>query len=89
MHGLDWPTFRRYLEDAAAEYATSAPTVANYIDDLYIRLDESPESVNVRELLTVCQLKDDGQWEQANYAANRIYHLQSQLGVDTTGQAGF
>lgn len=34
-------------------------------------------------------LFEEGQWMQANYAANLIYHLMHELKQDTTGQAGF
>jgi hypothetical protein len=81
---------RLLIEEAVSHYEKSAPTVAAYLDDLYVRLNERPHDVRVSELGAVASLKDDeGQWEQANCAANRFYKLASRLGRDTTGQAGY
>jgi len=81
--------FMRFLEEAAGHYEKTAPTVERYVDDLYRRMGEKPDTVVLTELLTVEGLRDDGIWEQPNYAANRIYRMLDRLGRDTTGQAGF
>jgi len=80
---------RAFLTAAADRYEKTAPTVAAWCNDLYIRLDEAADRVSVSELLMVSRFVEDGVWMQPNYAANAVYHLQSRLGQDTTGQAGF
>lgn len=78
-------------ELAAAHYETSAPVVSTWADDFYSRLTagNGGKESDVREILCLLQLHDDGQWEQPNYAANRVYKLLTRLGRDTTGMAGF
>jgi hypothetical protein len=86
---LDWQAFKAFLEDAVNHYEKSAPTVADYCDGLYRRINSAPNRVILQELLTVQQLLQDGQWMTPNYAANCIFHLMHTLGMDTTGHAGF
>jgi hypothetical protein len=83
-HGL-----LEHLTRAGQVYEKTAPTVNDYLDDLYIRLNESPDTVVMSELTFVASLLEEGQWMQPNYAANRHYHLMNRLGRDTTGLAGF
>jgi hypothetical protein len=78
-----------FLECAVEHYEVTAPTVAEYCDGLYRRVNESPRNISLLELLTVQQLQQDALWLMPNYAANRIYHLMAALGMDTTGHAGF
>lgn len=79
----------KFLERAVDHYERTAPTVYDYCDGLYRRINKSPTTVSLQELLTVQQLQQDSQWMMPSYAANRIYHLMSDLGIDTTGHAGF
>jgi hypothetical protein len=81
--------FMRFLEEAAGHYDKTAPTVEQFVDNLYRRMGEKPETVTLFEIMTVEELRQDGVWEQPNYAANRIYHLMERLGRPTTGHAGF
>jgi len=85
---VDLESIGEFLAACCDQYEQSAPTVHTYCDDLYRRLTEG-DSVLVRDLLTVQKLLENGIWEQPNFAANRIYHLQHDLGQDTTGQVGF
>ncbi len=82
------PIFAR-LTEACDHYQTSAPTVCEWANDLYIRIGEQPERVTLRELLFVERLVEDECWMQPNYAANALYHVQCALGQDVTGHAGF
>ena len=79
----------KFLTDAVVHYEKSAPLVSGYLDELYIRIGEKPDDVRLSELAAVSALLDGGQWEQPNYAANRIYKLACRLGRDVTGWAGF
>ena len=82
--------FCDYMERAFRHYEKSAPPVSDYLNDLYIRIGESPETVTLVELTAVSALVgDDGLWEHPNYAANRFYKLAAATGKDTTGLAGF
>lgn len=74
---------------ACEQYERTAPTVHAWLDNLYIRIGENPVSVSMVELLHVESLREDGQWEQPNYAANRTYKMLARLGRDVSGQAGF
>lgn len=86
---FDANAFMAFLIDATGHYEKSAPTVADHLDDLYRRLSEDCSLVTVLEIIRVAGLFEAGQWEHPNYAANRIYKMRSQLGMDTTGELGF
>ena len=77
------------LTAATAYYEKRAPTVESYLDDLYIRIHDAPETVRLVELLRVQRLRENGEWMHPNYAANVVYKLMEALGQDTTGHAGF
>jgi hypothetical protein len=79
----------RFLTNACDHYEKTAPTVHAYCDDLYTRMQDNPVEVRALELFAIGSLLEDGVWEQPNYAANRIYHLQERLGQATVGHAGF
>lgn len=82
-------TIRDALTELAAYYDKSAPVVTTWANDLYIRINEAPDTVPLSELLAVAAFREDGTWEHPNYAANRLYKLLHRLGRDTTGTAGF
>lgn len=66
------------------EYEKSSPAVYDYLDGLYRRVCVSQgEEVRLVELVIVRGLYENGRWEQANYAQNRIYRLMHRLGMDT------
>jgi hypothetical protein len=81
--------FLAFCGEAVAHYEKSAPAVADYVDDLFIRINSKPETVLLVELTAVSALRESGEWEHPNYAANRLYKLANRLGRDTTGLAGF
>jgi hypothetical protein len=86
---LDTDAIEGFLAEAVEHYATSAPTVADHLDDLYMRFKGDGSEVTLLELVGVLRLREEGEWEHPNYAANRIYKLRDRLGMDTTGQVGF
>ncbi len=82
MAFFDWHETRRFIEDATAHYAQSAPALADWLDETYIALQEHPENVSVRELMQLQALKMEGEWEHPNYAQNRWYKLRAEQGKD-------
>jgi hypothetical protein len=80
---------REYLEHAGTAYLDKAPTVENWLNDLYIRIGEEPHKVSLFEINQAMFLYSDGEWEHPNYAANRVYKVMHMLGQDVTGHAGF
>jgi len=88
---FDFKKLETFLTEAVEHYATSAPTVSRYCDELYIRATTGEgRPVTLDELMRVQWLRVDGdQFMQANHAANAIYKLMDGLGMDTTGHAGF
>jgi len=87
VHWLD--AIRSELEAVAGHYDKAAPTVCDWANGLYARLNDEPDSVRLVELLAVERFREAGQWENPNVAANRIYKLMHRLGQDTTGHAGY
>lgn len=79
----------KFLEDAVSHYERSAPTVADYCDDLYRRSHQAPQSVSLAELAGVQNLQEQGEWITPHFAVNRVYHLMHRLGMDVAGHLGF
>lgn len=88
MEFIKWDKLGGFLTDACDEYEKSAPTVYDYLNNLYVRIEQM-DKVYLREICFLERLKESDQWMQPNYAANQLYHLMHDLGMDTTGQAGF
>ena len=86
MHQI-YQEIQKALVAICGHYEKTAPTVADWADDLYIRMNEEPDSVRLTELNVAVDLAALDL--QPNYAANRVYKLMSRLGMDTTGHAGF
>lgn len=78
-----------FIEHAVRQYEKSAPTVAAYLEALYIRLNKEPKTVVVSELVFLPSLYEEAIWMHPNYAANAVYKLQTRLGQDTAGHFGF
>lgn len=79
-----------FLSDAVDHYEKTAPTVSKHCDDLYIRLSSARHGMaTLSEIGQVAGLRDGEGWLPPNLAANRIYHIRHELGMDTTGNAGF
>jgi hypothetical protein len=79
-----------FLTAGCEHYERTAPTVRDHLDGMYLRMvDRKP--VTWIEIAGVLQLRDleTFEWEHPNYAANRIYKLRHELGMDVTGHAGF
>lgn len=86
---LDVEGIVKFLEEAIEHYHQTAPTVADHLHTVYSRINEVPEHLTLAELVGVLRLREEGEWEHPNYAANRIYKLRDRLGMDTTGHLGF
>ena len=71
-----------FLTLAVNHYEKSAPALADWLDELYITLQENPQSVTVFQLLQLQQLVMDGQWEHPNFAQNRWYKVRELMGQD-------
>ena len=71
---------RGFLERACAHYEKSAPALCDWLDELYVALNESPMTVTVFELLQLAQLELNGEWEHPNYAQNRWYKVRALKG---------
>lgn len=86
---IDMGAVRQRIKQAVNHYEHSAPTVAEYLNRLYIRINEEPAGVRLPELLFVSRLNEDFLWMHPNYAANTLYHMMHRLGMSTVGHAGF
>ena len=78
---FDYTATRSFIEEAAAYYCVSAPALCDWLDELYVALNEAPMTVTVFELLQLAQLRMDGQWEHPNYAQNRWYKVRDLKGL--------
>ena len=76
--------FQDFIESAVVHYKQSAPAVAAYLDDLYIRVEEEPDKVSLYELRQAAALwvDDINDWDNPHLAQNRIYKLCNKLGIE-------
>jgi len=86
---IDLEAIQAFLARVVAHYEKTAPTVSRWADDLYTRLNEDSYSVRLVEVMQAQALLEEGRWERADFAANRVYKLMNALGQDTTGHAGY
>jgi len=84
----------RYIEvidglcvETVNQYEETAPTIAIWVDDLYVRLGKG--DVGLKELVFLESLRENDIWDQPNHAANKLYHFLHSQGKDVTGQLGF
>lgn len=85
---FDQQQFEQFLADCCNQYEQTDPTVHAFCDGLYDRLADN-QPILLREVTGIMPLLENGIWEHPNFAANRIYHLQSELGQDTAGHTGY
>lgn len=89
---INWSKLEGFLVEAAEHYDGSAPTVCDYLNELYIRIGDATRKelpVDLRELIFLEKLVEEGQWLQANQAANAVYKLKHRLGMETTGMIDY
>ena len=87
---INWDLLAETCRTVCGQYRESAPVVARWADDLYMRAQEEPEHVSLFEVVTLGKLWNHSEgFMQANYAANTVYKCMNLLGQDTTGLAGF
>ena len=86
---IDINAIANMLTEICDHYEFTAPTVRDWADGLYRRIDSNPETVLLPELLAVTRFKECGEWEQPNYAANRIYKMCERIGREVSYQIGF
>ena len=86
---IDLDAISKHLSMVATHYERTAPTVSHWADTLFMTMQEDLGKVTLREVVTASALLEEGQWEQPNMAANRIYKLMESKKQDTTGHAGF
>ena len=82
-------SYLQHLTDACNHYEKVAPTVCDHCDDLLRRIEGQSGKVSLFELCRVDLLWSNGEFMHSNLAANLIYKLRHELGMDTTGHIGF
>ncbi len=86
---IDLDAISKHLSMVATHYERTAPTVSHWADILFMTMQEDLGNVTLREIITASALLEEGQWEQPNFAANRIDKLMESMHKDTTRYAGF
>jgi len=69
-------------------YEKTAPIVSRWLDELFIRLEDSNVSIKLVEIQFLMKLEEDGISLDGQQATNRLYHLQERLGENVDGQIG-
>lgn len=87
---FDRDATRAALETIVTAYERSAPQVAGWADDLYVRLGDADwEQTQLCEIMTVMRLTADGALLSPHLAANTVYKLLRALGRDVAGMASY
>jgi hypothetical protein len=75
------------LTEGCGHYEQTAPAVCDYLNDLYMRCDNTADSVVLSELIFLRKLAGgpgEG-WMHPGHAQNALFHLLDRLGRSTTG----
>ena len=59
---VDYNAASRFVIEVCSHYEQSAPTVAAWADDLYMRMSENTAAVSLHELLQLQYLFEEGVW---------------------------
>ena len=87
---INFDRLNQTITNCCNHYEKSAPIVSRWLDQLYVRIDETPENVVLTELMFVVRLENsEGIRLDPNSATNQLYHLQDRLSQDTTGNIGY
>lgn len=82
--------FKKFLEEAVKHYQQSTPRLAEWLEEMYIRLGEEDwKTITLEEIQQIQYLYADDCWLAAEWAQNNIYRLLNRTGKDTTKIAGF
>ena len=78
-----------FLELAVKHYEKAPAWFVNYLDELYMSMNDGWQKITLDEILTVANLYTDNQWEHEWLACNRLYKLFDRIGRDTSGIIGY
>lgn len=85
----DAEKFMATLSAVVFHYERSAPIVARWAEDLYQKVQESPEKVTMRDMVVVLTIVTGDTLTPPAAAANYVYKHLAASGYDTTGLADF
>lgn len=85
MHFFDYHAFAKFATEACDHYEKTAPAVRDYVDDVYMRMQDDPGSIRLTEVTFIGRLRDEGEWMHPNYAQNSLMHHLDRLGRSTVG----
>jgi hypothetical protein len=87
----NWQACREYIQATISHYNYAPKWFIDWLEDLYLRLDEKIETVTINELEILARFhaEDDDSWEPESYAVNRVYKFFKDTGRDTTGIVGY
>lgn len=87
MKFIDLANARKFLAQAVEHYdEQNAPSwLVRWLNDLYVRLGESWQSITLDELITAQIFFDGGSFVPVNYACNLAYKMFRRISRDTTG----
>ena len=76
---------QQFIEAAVQQYGRGPAWLVNWLEDLYLRLQEDLRRISLYELEMLSRLHDAAGWLPEPLAVNMIYKMFSHLGWDTTG----
>jgi hypothetical protein len=86
---LNLEALAQALTAASAQYAHTAPSLAAWLDELFIAVHEDLTAVSLADVLFVGRLCEGGVWMQANMAQNALYHHLHRSGKDVRNVPSF
>lgn len=87
---FDINNMKKFLELAIKHYQDSAPRLSNWLDAMYIRLDEEEwKTITLEEVQQIQYLHADDCWLNPFNAENNIYRLLNRQGKDASKIMGY
>ncbi len=80
---------QQFIEAAVKHYERAPAWFITWLEDLYTRLQDDLQGINLDEVLTLSRLYDVAEWMPEPLAVNMIYKMYDRLGRDTTGIIGY
>jgi hypothetical protein len=89
MPVLNLDALAHALTAASAQYAHTAPSLATWLDALFLAVHEDLATVSLADVRFVGRLGEGGVWMPANMAQNALYHHLHRGGKDVSAVPSF